>query len=54
MDDILIMKITTKDRVRKSAKRHVCGKFTYLTNYLSPQICGFVICESYLRTAHLW
>jgi hypothetical protein len=23
------------------------------TNYLSPQICAFAICGSYLRTAHL-
>ncbi len=25
-----------------------------LTNYLSPQICGFAICGTYLRTTHFW
>jgi hypothetical protein len=24
----------------------------HLTNYFNPQICGFAICGSYLRTAH--
>ncbi len=36
---------------RKSAKCHICGRSTDPTNYLSPQICGFAICVSYLRTA---
>jgi hypothetical protein len=26
---------------RKSAKCHICGRSANITNYLSPQICGF-------------
>jgi hypothetical protein len=26
---------------RKYAKCHICGRSANLTNYLSPQICGF-------------
>ncbi len=39
---------------RKSAKCHICGMSANLTNYLSPQICEFSICGTYLRTAYLW
>ncbi len=38
---------------RKSAKCHICGRSTNLTNYLSPQNCRFAICRTYLWTAHL-
>ncbi len=37
----------------KSANCHICAKFTYLTNFLSPKIEGFAICGTFLRTAHL-
>ncbi len=34
---------------------HICGRSANLTNFVSPQVvCGFVICGTYLRTAHLW
>jgi hypothetical protein len=33
---------------RKSAKCHIFGKSANLKNYLSPQICGFAICGTYL------
>jgi hypothetical protein len=36
---------------RKSAEGH--GKKAYLKNYLSPQICVFEICGTYLRIAQL-
>ncbi len=36
---------------RKSAKCQICGRFANLWNYLSPEICGYVICRTYLRTA---
>jgi hypothetical protein len=29
-------------------KCHICGKSANLTNYLSPQICGFAICGTYV------
>ncbi len=29
---------------RKSAKGHICGRSSNLTNYLNSQICGFAIC----------
>ncbi len=35
---------------RKSAKCRTCGRSANLTNFLSPQICGFAICGTYLRT----
>jgi hypothetical protein len=38
----------------KSAKCHICGRSANLTNYISPPSCGFAICGTYLRTAHLW
>ncbi len=38
--------------VHKSQIR-ICGGSANLTNYLGPQICRFVICGIYLRTAHL-
>ncbi len=34
---------------RKSAKCHSCGR-SAITNFFSPQICGFAICGTYLRT----
>ncbi len=37
----------------KSAKCHICGRSANLTNYLSPQMWGIAICETYLRTTHL-
>jgi hypothetical protein len=37
---------------RKSKIRKVVN-LRNLTNYVSPQICGFAICGTYLRTAHL-
>jgi hypothetical protein len=30
---------------RKSTKRYICGMSSNLTNYLSPQVCGFAICK---------
>jgi hypothetical protein len=39
---------------RKSAKCHICGMSANLTNYLSQPICGFAICRTYLRTAHIF
>jgi hypothetical protein len=33
---------------------HFCRRPAHLTIYFIPQICGFAICETYLRTAHLW
>ncbi len=42
---------------RKSAKfkvPHLRKIHKYTSNYLCPQICGFVICGTYLRTANLW
>jgi hypothetical protein len=39
---------------RKSAKSHICGRSANRTNYLNPQFCGFAICGTYLRIAHLW
>ncbi len=40
----------------KSAKRKKIGssKRKSAKNYWSPQLCGFAICGTYLRTAHLW
>ncbi len=38
----------------KSAKCHIRGRSANRTNYLGPQICGFAICGTYLRTVHLW
>jgi hypothetical protein len=37
---------------RKHEKCHNCGKSANITNYFSPQICGFAISGTYLRTAH--
>jgi hypothetical protein len=37
----------------KSAKCHICGRSANLTSYLSPQMWGITICETYLRTTHL-
>ncbi len=37
----------------QTPKYHSCERSTNLTNCLSPQICGFAICRTYLRTAHL-
>jgi hypothetical protein len=47
-------KITKRNRSanRKSAKCHISEWSANLTNYLSLQICGFAICEMYLRSAH--
>jgi hypothetical protein len=33
---------------------HFCRRPAHLTKYFIPQICGFSICVTYLRTAHLW
>ncbi len=38
----------------KCAKCHICRRSANLTNYLSPQICVFAICRTYLQTTHLW
>jgi hypothetical protein len=40
----------TLDWVHKSAKCHFCGRFVIIAHYVSPGICGFAICGSYLRT----
>jgi hypothetical protein len=37
----------------KSASCHTYGRSAIITILLSPQICGFAICGTYLRTAHL-
>jgi hypothetical protein len=44
-----------KDWVRKSQTRRVSylRRSANLINYLSPQTCGYAICESCLRAAHL-
>jgi hypothetical protein len=44
-----------KFKVRKSQIRNVSHlrKIANLTNYLTPQICGFAIWGNYLRFAHL-
>ncbi len=49
---VLIRKSQKRNRSanRKSAKCHISE---WSANYLSLQICGFAICEMYLRTAHL-
>jgi hypothetical protein len=36
-------------QIAKSAKYHICERSANLTTYLSHQICGFTICESYSR-----
>ncbi len=51
---ICIWQIKIGSANRKSAKCHICGRSTNLTNYLSPPSRGFAICGTYLRTAHLW
>jgi len=39
---------------RKSVKCQIFGRSANLNYYiLSPQICGFVICGTYLRTVHI-
>jgi hypothetical protein len=38
---------------RKSANGHICGRSANLTNYLCLQICGFVICGTFMRIAQL-
>jgi ribosomal protein S14 len=38
---------------RKSAKCLICGRSANITNYWSPEICRFAICETYLRATHL-
>ncbi len=45
-----------KDRVRKSQIRKVphLRKVRKSFKLLNPQTCGFVICRTYLRTAHFW
>ncbi len=37
---------------RKSANCHTCRRFANLTNLVGPQVWGFAICCTYLRTAH--
>jgi hypothetical protein len=39
---------------RKSAKCLICRRSANLTNYIRPHGCGFAICGTYLRTAHIW
>jgi hypothetical protein len=36
---------------RKTARCRICWRSADPTNYLTPQICGFAIFGSYLRTA---
>jgi hypothetical protein len=45
-----------KHWLRKSQVRKVSllRKVRKITSYLGPQICGFAICVTYLRTVHLW
>jgi hypothetical protein len=43
-----------KDWANKSAKWHICCRSAILTDFLIPLSCGFAICGTYLRTAHLW
>ncbi len=38
---------------RKSANCHNCGRSTNLNKNFSTQSCGFAICGTYLRAAHL-
>ncbi len=37
----------------KSAKCHICGRSANAKKNVSPQICGFALRGTYLRTAHL-
>ncbi len=39
---------------RKSASCHRCGRPAIITNFVSPKICGFAFCGTYLQTAHLF
>jgi hypothetical protein len=44
----------TANRNAQSLPFAICGRSENLTNYLLiPQICGFAICGTNLRTAHL-
>ncbi len=38
---------------RKSSRFNIYGRSAILTNYLSPQSCGFAFCGNFWRTAHL-
>jgi hypothetical protein len=44
----------TRPADRKSAKWHICGTSANLTNLVSPQVWGFAVCETYLRTTNLY
>jgi len=44
--------INHKSSAYLKSKCHIYGKSASQANYLSPQICGFVICITYLSTTH--
>ncbi len=53
--EVLSLQITKKTESAnpKSTKCHICGRSRKSTKFLSPQICGFATCGTYLRAAHL-